>query len=101
MCQIFRTQDPSRYRAETRAIRLHGQMTSVRLERAFWGILKEIADSEGMTLSQFASTLYDEVMEQTGEMANFASFLRVTCLTYLSNNRGVQPEASRKVQQAA
>jgi len=103
MCQIFKTQDPLSYRAETHAIRLHGQMTSIRVERAFWLILREIAESEGMTLSRFASTLYDEVAEQMGEVSNFASFLRVTCLKYLAvrDAQAMPAPLSRKVQQAA
>ena len=103
MCQIFKTQDPASYRAETRAIRLHGQMTSIRVEVAFWAVLNEIAASEDMTLSQFAGTLYDEVVEQNGEVANFASFLRVTCLKYLGNRDAYSAQLglSRKIQHAA
>lgn len=103
MCQIFRNQDPASYRAETRAIRLHGQMTSIRVEAAFWAILKEIAEHEGMTVPQFANTLYAEVAEELGEVSNFASFLRVTCLNYLSNRDryGEPVPVSRKVQHAA
>jgi predicted DNA-binding ribbon-helix-helix protein len=85
MCNLFKTQDPETYRAETRPIRLHGHLTSLRLESAFWSILREIADHEAMSLSQFLTVLYDEVLERQGEVANFASYLRVTCLKYLRN----------------
>jgi predicted DNA-binding ribbon-helix-helix protein len=38
-----------------------------------------------MTTSQFAVKLYDELIALRGEMpTNFASFLRVCCLRYLS-----------------
>ena len=83
MCRLFKTQDPATYASETRPIRLHGHATSIRLETAFWDILEEIADREGMALARFCAVLHDEVVQQQGEVANFASFLRVTCLHYL------------------
>ena len=39
MCNLFVSQDPASYAAETRPIRLHGHATSIRLEAAFWDIL--------------------------------------------------------------
>jgi predicted DNA-binding ribbon-helix-helix protein len=83
MCSLFRSQDPATYAAETRAVRLHGHATSIRLEAAFWGTLEEIARKEEMSVSRFIGVLHDEIMAQQGEIANFASFLRVTCLHYL------------------
>jgi len=83
MCRLFKTQDPTTYESETRPIRLHGHATSIRLEAAFWDILEEIAAREGMPLARFCAILHDEVMQQQGGVANFASFLRVTCLHYL------------------
>ena len=48
-------------------------------------MLHEIAGREGMTTSQFAVKLYDELIALNREMpTNFASFLRVCCLRYLS-----------------
>lgn len=85
MCRLFASQDPASYAAETRPIRLHGHATSVRLEAAFWDILEDIAGREGMSLNRFVSVLHDEIMERQGGVANFASFLRVTCLHFLNN----------------
>lgn len=85
MCRLFRSQDPASYAAETRAVRLHGHSTSIRLEAAFWGILDEIALKERMSTTRFIGVLHDEIIEKQGEIANLASFLRVTCLHYLSN----------------
>lgn len=85
MCYLFRTQDPASYAAETRAVRLHGHSTSIRLEAAFWGILEEIAQKEQMTVARFIGVLHDEVLAQRGDIANLASFLRVTCVHYLRN----------------
>jgi len=83
MCRLFLSQDPATYAAETRALRLHGHATSLRLEAAFWDILEEIAAREGLSLVRFIAVLHDEIVERLGEVPNFASFLRVTCLHYL------------------
>lgn len=45
MCQIFAGQEPERYGSETRRLRLNGQSTSIRLERAFWRILDHMITS--------------------------------------------------------
>jgi predicted DNA-binding ribbon-helix-helix protein len=83
MCGLFLAVDPAAYECETRAIRLHGHATSVRLETAFWDILEEIAEREAMPLSRFVSVLHDEMLDKHGDVPNFASLLRVTCLQYL------------------
>ena len=83
MCRIFTSVDPAVTESETRAIRLHGHATSVRLEAAFWTILEEIAAAEGMALVRFLTVLHDEMALRHGEVTNFASMLRVTCLQYL------------------
>lgn len=83
MCSLFTSQDPATYASETRAVRLHGHVTSIRLETAFWGILEEIAARESMPLARFIATLHDEILDRVGEVPNFASFLRVTCVHWL------------------
>jgi predicted DNA-binding ribbon-helix-helix protein len=85
MCCLFRSQNPASYAAETRAVRLHGHSTSIRLEAAFWDILEEIARKEEMSVARFISVLYDEVSSEENEIGNLASFLRVTCTHYLRN----------------
>lgn len=85
MCNLFASQDPATYAAETRAVRLHGHCTSIRLEAAFWRILERIAAREGTTVSRFIATLHDEVLARRGEVGNFASLLRVACLHWLEN----------------
>lgn len=87
MCHIFAGQDPETYRFVTRSIRINGHSTSVRLEARFWDILETIADSQGMTVPQFVSELYEEVLELQGEIHNFASLLRCACLVYLTDER--------------
>lgn len=84
MCQIFVRADPQSYEATTRSIRLHGVVTSVRLENLFWDTLEEIGARDGMTVPQLLSTLYDELLTHRGGIPNYSSFLRVCALRYLS-----------------
>lgn len=83
MCQIFAGQQPNRYESVTRRLRLNGQSTSIRLERAFWGILDQMARNEGSTTPAFLSKLHSEVLQQHGEARNFTSLLRCACTIYL------------------
>jgi predicted DNA-binding ribbon-helix-helix protein len=92
MCRIFRTQNPATYEPETRAVRLSGHATSIRLEAAFWDILEEIAQHEGMSMGRFVSTLHDEILFEQGKVPNFASLLRVTCTHYLQNRESYVAE---------
>ena len=85
MCGIYVNADPILYESRTRSLRIHGVITTVRLENLFWDVLQEISARENMTTSQFAVKLYDELITLRGELpTNFASFLRVCCLRYLS-----------------
>ncbi len=83
MCQIFAGQNPARYASETRRLRLNGQSTSIRLERAFWRILDDIAAKEGLSTPAFISRLHSEVLELHGEAPNFTSLLRCACTIHL------------------
>jgi len=87
MCRLFAGQSPDSYAYETRSIRLNGQSTSIRLEKVFWGILEEIAASEGMTVPRFISTLHREVLLLWGEVPNFTSHLRCICLVAIETQR--------------
>ena len=88
MCQIFAGQAPERYAYETRSVRLGGHVTSVRLERAYWDILEDVAAQQDMPLGRFLTTLHDEVLELRGEAQNFTSLLRCACLTYIEQLQG-------------
>jgi predicted DNA-binding ribbon-helix-helix protein len=96
MCSIFRRQDPATYAAETRAIRLNGHATSIRLETAFWDILEQIARHEDMSLGRFVSTLHDEILFDQGRVQNFASLLRVTCMHYLKERDSYLADVSQR-----
>ncbi|HMO08813.1 MAG TPA: ribbon-helix-helix domain-containing protein [Paracoccaceae bacterium] len=95
MCQIFAGQDPARYESVTRRLRLNGQSTSIRLERAFWRILDRIAEAEGITTPAFISKLHSEVLENHGEAANFSSLLRCACMIHLGEYAQHPPEPAR------
>ncbi len=101
MCNLFASQDPRRYACETRAIRLHGHCTSIRLEVAFWEVLERIATAEGSSVARFCATLHDEVLARRGEVGNFASLLRVTCLTWLEHRDLHVEELAAKVARRA
>ena len=91
MCGIYINTDPILYESRTRALRIHGVITTVRLENFFWSMLQEIAEREGLTTNGFMVKLHDELSEFRGEATNFASFLRVCCLRYLSAGDQIKP----------
>ena len=90
MCNLYASQEPETHAHETRAVRLNGHCTSVRLETAFWDILEEIAEEEGTTVARFAATLHGEVLERRGSVGNFASLLRVACPVWLRERNGAR-----------
>lgn len=84
MCQVFISANPESYESRTRSVRLHGVVTSIRLENLHWEVLEEIALRDGMTVTQLISRLHDELVEARGGVGNFASFLRVSALRYMA-----------------
>lgn len=92
MCYVFAGQDPVGYGQISRSVRIGGHSTSIRLEAAFWELLDEIAAAQGLSTPKFLSLLHDEALEIHGEVGNFASMLRTTCLLHLRGARAVRPE---------
>lgn len=84
MCGIYSKADPIHYESRSRSVRIHGVVTSLRLENLFWEVLAEIARNDGLTTNQLIAKLYDEIIEYLGDVPNLASFLRVSCLRYLA-----------------
>ena len=84
MCEFFAKADPIQYEQRSRTVRMHGVLTSIRLENMVWNVLAEMAEAEGRTTNALISMFHDEVLVHRGAMPNFASFLRVTCLRYLA-----------------
>lgn len=84
MCRLFVEADPALWAAETRALRLNGFSTSVRLEVFFWNVLEEIATRDGLTVGRLVARLHDELTEAAADIDNFTSFLRVCCGRFLA-----------------
>lgn len=84
MCQVFISANPESYESRTRSVRLHGVVTSIRLENLHWEVLEEIATRDGMGVTQLIEKLYDELVQTRGAVGNFASFLRVSALRYMA-----------------
>ena len=59
---------------------------------SFWDTLEEIAAKEEMSLAKFLTTLHNEVLDRHGEVNNFASLLRCSCLIYRSRSAAVVPD---------
>jgi predicted DNA-binding ribbon-helix-helix protein len=91
MCDFFVKADPILYESRSRTIRIHGVLTSIRLENMAWDLLAEMAAEEGRTTNSLIALFHDEIMQARGEVPNFASFLRVTCMRYLHRKLG-RPE---------
>lgn len=70
------------YLPERRSIRIHGHSTTVRLEKAYWTALEELAGEEGVTLTGLITRIYDHC--QVANQKNLASCLRVVCLKYIN-----------------
>lgn len=98
MCRIYAGTDPKEYEPVARSLRLHGAVTSVRLEARFWAILDEMAAGERTSTPKFLEKLHDEVMELHGEVRNFTSLLRVVCTVYLDRR---QPKPAARLEAVA
>jgi predicted DNA-binding ribbon-helix-helix protein len=83
MCEYFVKADPILYEQRTRTIRIHGVLTSIRLENMVWDTLAEMAESEACTTNSLIVQFHDEILAHRGEVPNFASFLRVTGMRFL------------------
>ncbi|MBT9456780.1 MAG: ribbon-helix-helix domain-containing protein [Burkholderiaceae bacterium] len=84
MCEVFISANPESYESRTRSVRLHGVITSIRLENLHWEVLEEIGARDGMSVTQLIEKLYDELVQARGAVGNFASFLRVSALRYMA-----------------
>ena len=83
MCEFSVKADPIQYEQRLRTVRIHGVLTSLRLENMVWDILAELAEAEGRTTNALIALFPDEILAHRGEVPNFASFLRVTCMRHL------------------
>jgi predicted DNA-binding ribbon-helix-helix protein len=95
MCQVYAQADPILYESRTRSVRIHGVLTTIKIENLFWQVLTEMATRQGTTTNGLIVTLHDEVTEFRENVGNFASFLRVCCLRYMSLQAGHQLKETR------
>lgn len=83
MCEFFVAADPILYESRARTVRIHGVSTSIRMENFIWDTLASLAAEEGKTTNALIVQFHDEILRHRGDVQNFTSFLRVTCLRYL------------------
>ena len=95
MCEYFVKADPIQYEQRTRTIRIHGVLTSIRLENMVWDVLAEMAEEEGRTTNALIVQFHDEILAHRGEVPNFASFLRITGMRFL-RRKLLELEAGRE-----
>ena len=76
------SQQVREYLPEKRSIRIHGHSTTVRLERAFWSVLDEMAREEGVTVAALVTRIHDHCLSSNDK--NLASCLRVVSLKYIN-----------------
>jgi predicted DNA-binding ribbon-helix-helix protein len=84
MCEYFVQADPILYEQRTRTVRIHGVLTSIRLENMVWDTLAQMAEAQRRSTNSLIVQFHDEILAHRGEVPNFASFLRVTGMRFLS-----------------
>ena len=87
LAQLFNlcnAEQEEEYMPERRSIRIHGHSTTLRLERAFWGVLEDLAEQEGTSLAALITRIQDHCL--VANQKNLASCLRVVCLKYININ---------------
>ncbi|WP_428423344.1 ribbon-helix-helix domain-containing protein [Methylibium sp.] len=94
MCKLYVQADPHLYEPRQRSVRIHGVITSIRLENLMWRVLSDIASEQKCTTNGLITKLYDEATTHRSELANFASFLRVTCVRHLLDSGRLVRERS-------
>jgi predicted DNA-binding ribbon-helix-helix protein len=95
MCKVYAQADPILYESRTRSVRIHGVLTTIKVENLFWQVLTEMAHQQQLTTNGLIVTLHDEVTQYRENVGNFASFLRVCCLRYMSLQAGRQLDGSQ------
>ena len=76
------TEQINEFIPEKRSLRIHGQSTTLRLERAFWNVLEEIATDHNTSINGVIQKIADQCLVANDK--NLASCLRVICLKYLN-----------------
>ncbi|GAA0786899.1 MULTISPECIES: ribbon-helix-helix domain-containing protein [Pseudomonadati] len=95
MCEIYSGAEPELFASQTRSIRIDGVVTSIRLEAVFWQIIQQIAEEADLSIAEFLTRIYREVIIKRGEINNFSSLLRVACTTYLNQGSRITLTSSQ------
>lgn len=82
MCEIYSGAEEALFELKSRSVRIDGVVTSIRLEAVFWKIIEDIASEAGISVAEFLTRIYNEVIQQRGELGNFTSLLRVACCVH-------------------
>lgn len=93
------TSQISEFIPEKRGFRIHGQSTTVCLERAFWNTLEDMARDSKLTLPRLIERVHDGCLVANDK--NIASCLRVICLKYLNVYNGCRSTAGADLARAA
>jgi predicted DNA-binding ribbon-helix-helix protein len=67
---------------ERRSMRIGGHSTTIRLERAYWTVLEEMALEEATPLPALITRIAEHCLNANDK--NLASCLRVVCLKYIN-----------------
>jgi predicted DNA-binding ribbon-helix-helix protein len=76
------TEQTREYLPEKRSVRIHGHSTTIRLERAFWTVLDEMAAEQGVVAAALITRIHDHCLLNAER--NLTSCLRVVCLKYIN-----------------
>ena len=68
------------------SVTLHGHRTSISLEPEFWGLLRKVAEQDGISLAALIQTIDDERLNSSLP-SGLSSALRVYLLQYLQNQQ--------------
>ncbi|WP_194437967.1 ribbon-helix-helix domain-containing protein [Vibrio fluminensis] len=89
MCEIYSGAEVELFELKSKSVRIDGVVTSVRLEAVFWKVIEDIASEAEISVAEFLTRIYREVIEKRGEVGNFTSLLRVACTTYLNGGQRI------------
>ncbi|KII77485.1 ribbon-helix-helix domain-containing protein [Vibrio renipiscarius] len=87
MCEIYSGTEVELFALKSKSVRIDGVVTSIRLEAVFWKVIEDISNESDISVAEFLTRIYNEVIEKRGEVGNFTSLLRVACTTYLNGGQ--------------
>ncbi|MGC9404163.1 ribbon-helix-helix domain-containing protein [Vibrio genomosp. F10] len=90
MCEIYSGAEDTLFELKSRSVRIDGVVTSIRLEAVFWKVIEDIAGESDISVAEFLTRIYREVIQRRGELGNFTSLLRVACTTYLNGGKRIR-----------